>query len=91
MKGQAMRLQSGDTLRALIRQRGLNQSRLAAAAGCSASFINGLCAETKLSCSDGLAARIADALEVPTGVLFMPTQSRDTVHNPLVHGTAVVA
>lgn len=85
-----MRLQSGDTLRALIRQRNLNQSRLAAAAGCSASFINGLCAGTKTSCSDALAARIAVALEVPTAVLFMPTESRDTVHNRLVHGTTAV-
>lgn len=86
-----MRLQSGDTLRALIRQRGLNQSRLATRAGCSASFINGLCAGTKTSCSDALASRIALVLEVPTQVLFVPTESRDTVQNALVHGTAVVA
>lgn len=91
MKGHAMRLQSGDTLRALIRQRGLNQSRLAAAAGCSPSFVNGLCAGTKTSCSDTLAARIAELLEVPTTVLFVPTESRDTVHNRPAHGTAVVA
>lgn len=86
-----MRLQSGDTLRALIRQRGLNQSRLAADAGCSPSFINGLCAGAKTSCSDALADRIAEALEVPTDVLFAPTESRDTVHMSQRQATAVVA
>ena len=75
-----MRLQSGDMLRALISQRGLTQSRLAGAAGCSASFINALSAGSKTSCSDTLAARIAEVLEVPTPVLFVPTESRDTVH-----------
>ena len=76
-----MRLLSGDTLRALISQRGLNQSRLAAAAGCSASFVNGLCAGSKTSCSDRLAGRIAEVLEVPTTVLFVPTGSRATVRS----------
>lgn len=85
-----MRLQSGDTLRALIRQRGLNQTRLAAAAGCSPSFINGLCAGTKTSCSEPLAARIAEALEVPAAVLFTPTVSRDTGRSDLRHGTTAV-
>lgn len=86
-----MRLQSGDTLKALIRQRGLNQSRLAAAAGCSPSFINALCARTKTSCTEGLAARIAEVLEVPVGVLFVPTESRNTVYNVAAKATAVVA
>jgi transcriptional regulator with XRE-family HTH domain len=86
-----MRLQSGDTLKALISQRRLNQSRLAAAAGCSASFVNGLCAGTKTSCSDALAARIAEVLEVPTDVLFIPTQSRDAVHNIPQSGDWVAA
>lgn len=86
-----MRLQSGDTLRALIRQRGLNQSRLAAAAGCSASFINSLCSGAKTSCSDNLATQIAAALSVPTSVLFMPTQSHDTGQKRYCRGTAVVA
>lgn len=80
-----MRLQSGDTLRALIRQRGLNQSRLAAQAGCSPSFVNGLCAGLKPSCSDRLAARIAEILEVPTAVLFVPAESRDTGRNDKSH------
>ncbi len=86
-----MRLQSGETLRALIRQRGLNQSRLAAAAGCSASFVNGLCAGTKTSCSDTLGARIAEVLQVPAAVLFVPGESRDTVYIGKRDGTAVPA
>lgn len=88
---QGMRLQSGDTLRALIQQRGLNQSRLAAAAGCSASFVNGLCAGSKTSCSDTLADRIAEVLEVPAAVLFTPTQSRDTVQTVKRYGSVVPA
>lgn len=70
-----MRIQSGETLRALIKQRGLNQSSLAAAAGCSASFIHALCAGAKSSCSETLAARIAVILQVPTEVIFDPTDS----------------
>ena len=73
-----MRLQSSETLVALIKQRGLNQSRLAVAAGCSKSFINGLCLEQRQTCSDELAGRIAEALRVPTDVLFAPTESRTT-------------
>lgn len=71
-----MRIQSGETLRALIKQRGLNQSSLAAAAGCSASFIHALCAGAKTSCSETLADRIAVILQVPTAVVFDPTASQ---------------
>ena len=73
-----MRLQSSATLVALIEQRGLNQSRLAVAAGCSKSFINGLCLQQRVSCTDELANRIAEALGVPTDVLFAPNESRTT-------------
>jgi transcriptional regulator with XRE-family HTH domain len=70
-----MRLQSGNTLQALIEQRGMNQSRLAEAAGCSRSFVNGLCSGQRRSCTDELAGRIAEVLQVPLDVLFAPTQS----------------
>lgn len=86
-----MRLQSADTLRALIAQRGLTQTRLAAAAGCSASFINSLVTGTKQSCSPRLAARIAQVLEVPLRVLFVPTGSRVAVRTLPCKGTAVSA
>jgi transcriptional regulator with XRE-family HTH domain len=72
-----VRLQSDDTLRALIKQRGLNQSRVAAAAGCAPTMINKLCLGVKTSCSDSLAYRIAECLSVPVGVLFVPTESTD--------------
>jgi transcriptional regulator with XRE-family HTH domain len=75
MEGSEMRLQSGNTLQALIEQRGLNQSRLAEAAGCSRSFINGLCSGQRRSCTDELAARIAEVLLVPLDVLFAPNKS----------------
>lgn len=86
-----MRLQSGDTLKALIRQRRLNQSRLAAAVDCSPSFINALCAGTKASCRDELAGRIAEALTVPTDVLFAPTTSRIAGCTAANCGTQVVS
>ena len=74
-----MRLQSGETLRALIKQRGLNQSSLAAAAGCSASFIHALCVGAKVSCSETLGSRIAVILQVPAEVIFDPAESLDGV------------
>lgn len=70
-----MRILSGETLRALIKQRGMNQSSLAAAAGCSASFINALCAGAKTSCSKTLASRVAVILQVPISVIFDPAES----------------
>jgi transcriptional regulator with XRE-family HTH domain len=70
-----MRLQSGATLQALIEQRGLNQSRLAEAAGCSRSFISGLCSGQRKSCTDELASRIAEVVQVPVDVLFAPNES----------------
>lgn len=70
-----MKLQSAETLRALIKQRGLNQTRLALAAGCSKSFIHGLCSGERKSCTAELASRIAEVLQVPTDVLFMLSES----------------
>lgn len=74
-----MKLQSGETLRALIKQRGLNQTRLAVAAGCSKSFIHGLCSGERRSCTAELADRIAQVLAVPTDVLFVAKQSHNAV------------
>lgn len=70
-----MRLQSADTLRALIQQRGLNQTKVAHAAGCAPTMINKLCLGAKSSCSDALAYRIAGALSVPVSLLFVPIES----------------
>lgn len=81
-KGTWMRLQSADTLKALMAQRDISMGRLARYAGCSKSFISHLTAERKSTCSPALAERIAEALEVPLELLFvssMDANSSDSV------------
>lgn len=70
-----MRLQSAGTLSALMKQRGFSMSRLARYAGCSKSFISHLIAGRKTTCTPELAERIAEALEVPLSLLFVPSVS----------------
>ena len=72
-----MRLQSGDTLRALMNQRGFSMSRLGRYSGCSKTMIYGLCSGEKKSCTPQLGARIAEALDVPVELLFVLEQSTD--------------
>lgn len=74
-KGSWMRLQSGDTLRAIINQRKFSMSRTGRYSGCSKSFIHALCSEEKTSCTPQLAERIAEALDVPIGLLFVLEES----------------
>ncbi|WP_084655112.1 helix-turn-helix domain-containing protein [Nocardia altamirensis] len=69
-----MRLTSGETLRALMHQRGHTMDSLSQVAGCSRSFIGQLCTGDKPSCSAELAARIVEALEVPIELLFVPAK-----------------
>lgn len=76
-KGTWMRLNSADTLKALMAQRNYSQERLARYAGCSKGFISHLTGERKKSCSADLAERIAEALDVPLAVLFVPGDSTD--------------
>ncbi|TGD84307.1 XRE family transcriptional regulator [Mycolicibacterium sp. CH28] len=71
-----MRLQSGDTLRALIRQRGYSMAQVARCAGCSKAFMHGLCSGAKQSCSIQLGQRIAEILDVPFELLFAMNNSR---------------
>lgn len=76
-----MRLQSGEILRAFMRQRGISERTLARYAGCSRGMIGHLLHERKLTCSPDLAAKIAEALSVPLEALFtprMPGTSRQT-------------
>lgn len=70
-----MRLRSAETLRALMRQQNLSLSGLASAAQCSKSFISHLLSGRRNTCTDGLADRIAAALDVPTRVILVPTKS----------------
>ncbi len=74
-KGTWMKLQSAATLAALMEQRRFSYDRLARYAGCSKSFISHLIKGRKNSCGVELAQNIAEALEVPLEVLFMPMTS----------------
>lgn len=65
-----MRLRSPATLRALMEQYEFSLSRLARYADCSKGFISHLLAGRRSSCTAQLAERIAEALNVPTEVLF---------------------
>ena len=74
-KGTWMRLQSANTLRALMGQRGFSLDRMARYAGCSKGFISHLLAGRKTTCTPELALRIAEALDVPLDLLFVPSVS----------------
>jgi hypothetical protein len=70
----SMKPKSGAALRELIRQ-DYSLASFAVAADCSKTMIHGLCTGERGSCTDKLAGRIAEALQVPVDVLFVPTQS----------------
>jgi transcriptional regulator with XRE-family HTH domain len=74
-KGTWMRLTSPDTLRALMAQRGLSYETLARYAGCSKSFVSHLTSGRKNTCTPQLAERIAEALQVPLAIIFVPSAS----------------
>jgi transcriptional regulator with XRE-family HTH domain len=58
-----------------MKQRGFSMARLGRYAGCSKSFISHLCSGHKVSCTNALAERIAEALEVPIELLFVNESS----------------
>lgn len=68
--GTWMKLRSADVLKAFMKQKGFSVQRLATYAGCSKSFIGFLRTGAKTSCTDELATRISEALDVPKEVLF---------------------
>lgn len=70
-----MRLRSPATLRALMEQYGFSLGRLARYADCSKGFISHLLSGRRSSCTPELAARIAEALNVPLEVIFDPNMS----------------
>lgn len=76
-----MKLASSDTLKALMEQRRFSHEQMARYAGCSRGFISHLTAGRKSSCTPQLAQRIAEALDVPLEVLFVPRISPGTVKN----------
>ncbi len=72
-KGTWMRLASSDTLRALMQQKGFSHRRLARYCGLAGpGMVDHLVSGRRTSCTVKLAERIAEALDVPLSVLFMP-------------------
>lgn len=78
-KGAWMKLQSKDLLRSLMEdeRRNFSMARLARYSGCSKSFISHLRSGRKTTCTPELAERIAEALQVPVELLFVPSISAD--------------
>lgn len=69
-----MRLASSDTLRALMAQKGFSHRRLARYCGLKGpGMIDHLVSGRRTSCTPKLAERIAEALDVPLSVLFVPS------------------
>jgi len=78
-RGTWMQLQSKDTLKALIEQRKLSLATMARYADCSKSMISHLTAGRKTTCTPKLAGLIAEALDVPLEVLFVPTTDAERI------------
>lgn len=78
-KGSWMRLASSDTLRALMKQKGFSHRRLARYCGLAGpGMIDHLVSGRRHSCTPKLAERIAEALDVPLSVLFVPSVPSNT-------------
>lgn len=80
-KGTWMRLTSKDTLRALIRQRGLSYGDIGKMADCHRTMISQLVNGNRTSCTPELAERIALCLGVPSEVLFVAQASAASGQN----------
>lgn len=65
-----MRLHSGDTLKALMKQKNIGLDRLSRSVGCDRSFISHLTSGRRTSCKPITAQRIAETLDVPLEILF---------------------
>lgn len=74
-KGTWMRLTSGDILRALMDNKRLSNADVAMHAGVGRTFVSALVNGRKTSCTPKVAERIAERLEVPLEVLFVPRAS----------------
>ncbi len=73
-KGSWMKLTSANTLRALMEQKDFSRRRLARYCGLAGTgMIDHLLAGRRTSCTPKLAMRIAEALDVPLAVLFVPS------------------
>lgn len=70
-----MKLRSAAILKDFMDHKQFSMARLARYAGCSKGFISHLVAERKDSCTEELARRIAEALDVPVEAIFEPKTS----------------
>lgn len=74
-KGTWMKLNSGALLRELMNTKGLSNADVALHARVGRTFISALVNERRTSCTPVVATRIAERLQVPVTVLFVPKQS----------------
>jgi transcriptional regulator with XRE-family HTH domain len=74
-KGTWMRLHSGSLLRELMNTKRMSNADVALSAGVGRTFISALVNERRTSCTPKVAERIAERLEVPLEVLFVPRTS----------------
>ena len=74
-RGTWMKLTSSDTLRALMAQKDVSLSDLAASAQVSRGFISHLRAGRKNTCTPRVADAIARRLDLPIEILFVPSIS----------------
>lgn len=74
-EGTWMQLTSGKILRGLMDAKGLSNADVALHAKVGRTFISALVNERKRSCTPQVAVRIAERLEVPLEVLFVPKGS----------------
>lgn len=74
-KGTWMRLTSGKILRGLMDMHRISNADLGLAAGVGRTFISALVNERRTSCTPKVAERIAERLQVPLQVLFVPKTS----------------
>lgn len=80
-KGTWMRLTSGKILRGLMDMHRISNADLGLAAGVGRTFISALVNERRTSCTPKVAERIAERLQVPLQVLFVPKTSAVSVRN----------
>ncbi len=87
-KGAWVKLTSADTLTALIAQRGFSYATLARYGGCSKGFVSHLTSGRRRTCTPQLAERIAEALQVPLEILFVPSAASTGLQNSVRRETA---
>jgi transcriptional regulator with XRE-family HTH domain len=80
-RGTWMTLTSVDNLLELMERKDFNMARLARYAGCSRQFIWQVCKGKKKSMTPKIAENIAEALDVPLGVLFVPSVASGSDQN----------